>query len=96
MNSLIQIERLLAPNLLPALKITVGAIHAESGAIGANAVLLCSTTDCHITFGSSPAATTADTFLPAKVLLVVSCLPTDKISVIQDSAGGYLFATPVA
>jgi len=77
-----------------ALKVTVGAAHAESAAIGGVAALLCSTTDCHIVVGDAPTATTNDTLLPAKTFLKIACLSTDKVSVIQDAAGGSLFITP--
>jgi hypothetical protein len=77
-----------------ALKVSVGIAHAESAAIGCVAALLCSTTDCHIAVGSAPVATVNDTLLPAKTFLKIACLSTDKVSVIQDAAGGTLFITP--
>jgi hypothetical protein len=77
-----------------ALKVTIGAAHAESVALGASVVMLCATSDCHIVFGSDPAATANDTLLPAKVPVVFACLPTEKVSVIQDSTTGTLFIAP--
>lgn len=77
-----------------ALKVTIGASHSESAAVGATAIQLCATADCHIVIGSAPAATANDTFLPAKVPVLYSCLTTDKVSVIQDTGGGSLFITP--
>jgi hypothetical protein len=79
-----------------ALKVAVGAAHAESAAIGTVTALLCSTTDCHVVVGSAPVATTSDTFLPAKTPLRISCNATDLVSVIQDTAGGQLYVTPGA
>lgn len=78
-----------------ALKVTIAGTHAETTVvIGATRALLCSTTDCHIVLGPTPAATTSDTFLPAKTFLEIACLTTDMVSVIQDAAGGFLFINP--
>ena len=76
--------------------VAIGSAHAESAALGAAVVQLCATSDCHIVFGSNPAATANDTFLPAKVPVVFASLSTDKVSVIQDTGAGTLFITPGA
>lgn len=79
-----------------ALKVTIGAAHLESAALGAVVVQLCATSDCHVVFGAAPVATANSTFLPAKVPVMFACLPTDLVSVIQDTAGGTLYITPGA
>lgn len=76
--------------------VAIGGTHAESAALGASVVQLCATSDCHIVFGTAPVATANDTFLPAKVPVTFACLSTDKVSVIQDAAGGTLYITPGA
>jgi hypothetical protein len=76
--------------------VAVGAASAAvSNVIGANAVLLISTTACHVAFGASPTATTANFYLPANTPMAITCSPTDKVAVIQNAAGGYLFAAPL-
>ena len=75
--------------------VTVSGTSTQSAVIDKSRIVeLCSTTDCHIVIGSNPTATSSDFFLPAntyrKVLVVED---TDKIAVIQNSAGGNLFIT---
>jgi hypothetical protein len=71
--------------------------HAESAAIAANGVILCSTADCWYTVGSTPVATVGagSLFLPAGVLWGQTILSGQKISVVQNAAGGTLSIMPV-
>ena len=84
------------PAILPgtAVVVAIGAASLQSAAINSTVVRLVSTADCHIVFGTNPTATANDTFLPAKTFLKIACLTTDKVSAIQDAAGGSLFITP--
>ena len=66
----------------------------QSGAIGGTVVRVVSTTDCHILFGANPTALATSMFLPAKLPEYFVCASTDKIAVIQDTAGGNLSITP--
>ena len=77
-----------------AQNVAVGAASAQSAALGSPVVRLVSTTDCHVLFGSNPTALATSMFLPAKQPEYFVCLPTDKIAVIQDAAGGNLSITP--
>jgi hypothetical protein len=79
-----------------AQKLTISGVAALSNVIGASACVLCASTDVHFLIGGAPVATTADSFLPAKVVIVISCHSTDKISAIQDSAGRFLTVTPLS
>lgn len=74
-----------------AQKVAVGAAHAESAVVGSEAVLLVSSTDCHVRTGATPVAVTDDILLPAKVFLALVVNRGDKVSVIQDAAGGSLY-----
>jgi hypothetical protein len=76
--------------------IAIGSGHLESSALGANVVMLCATSDCHVVFGTTPTATASDTFLPAKIPVTFACLSTDQVSVIQDAGAGTLYITPGA
>lgn len=77
--------------------VAIGGSHAETGtAFNAQtrAVLIAATSDCHIVIGTSPVATSSGTLIrSAYPPLVFACGPTDKVSVIQDSAGGTLYVT---
>ena len=48
------------------------------------------TTDCHILFGTAPTADANDTFLPASTVEYFVINKNDKVSVIQNAAGGNL------
>jgi len=77
-----------------AVKVAYTGTQGVTAAVGSSLAMVCATSDCHIVVGSSPTATANDTFLPAKTVVYLSCLTTDKIAAIQDSAGGTLFVTP--
>lgn len=51
-------------------------------------VRLVTTTDSHYVVGIAPVAGATDTFLPAKTVEFVSIGPNQKVSVVQDAAGG--------
>jgi len=71
--------------------------HAESAAIVANMVRVCSDADCFVEFGSAPvAAADTSTYLPAKTPEYFAIESGWKVSVVQVSAGGNLYVTPVA
>ena len=75
-------------------KVAVGAASAASAAVGAQtyAVLLSTSTNCHIAFGTAPVATTSNWLLKATDPgLVLGIAPGEKIAVIQDTAGGSLY-----
>lgn len=63
--------------------------------LGANAVRLVSTTDCFVDIGLDPVATNSDMFLPAGVPEYFSLPPGGKVSAIQVSAAGTIYATPI-
>ncbi len=74
--------------------VAVGAASAQSAAVGGLVVRVVSSTDCHIVFGANPTALATSMFLPAKLPEYFVCAPTDKLAVIQDTAGGNLSITP--
>lgn len=70
---------------------TAGTI---TNAVSYNHVMVWSTTDCFITFGSAPTATTSHMPLSARTHLVFKVeAGVDKVSAIQQSAGGTLYVT---
>ena len=81
--------------VLPSQIVTVGAASvATTNTVNANAVLLCSTTNCWIAFGTSPTAVKPTIFyLPANVVMALQCDPSHKVAAIQDTAGGSLIVT---
>jgi hypothetical protein len=78
-------------------KVVVGASDADSAAINAFEIMLISTTACFVTVGANPTAgdTAGSTYLPAGERLHMQITPSFKVSVVQVSAGGSLFITPV-
>lgn len=56
-------------------------------------VVLYADQDCHIQLGQDPEATTADFFLPAGNLVMMTIRPGQKVGVLQASAGGVLHVT---
>lgn len=61
------------------------------------AILIRVTADAHVRIGQSPTAVSTDTLIKATDSpLVFGCSPTDKISAIQDSAGGTLYVTELS
>lgn len=51
------------------------------------------TSNCHLKFGAAPTATTSDMYLPLGIPEVFQVTPGEKVSVIQNSAGGNLHVT---
>ena len=68
---------------------------ATASAVGPQTrrVLISASSDCHIRFGATPVATTADTFVPANSTMFLSIRPGQKVSAVQDSAGGTLWVS---
>ena len=57
-------------------------------------IRIVSTTDCYVEIGSAPVATAADWYLPAYLVEYFRVEPgSDKVAVLQVSAGGTLFVT---
>lgn len=81
-------------------KVTVGASHAETSAFTSTqtrAVLLVATTDCHIRIEKGAVAAATDTLLKAAhPPIVLGCTPEQVVSVIQDTAGGFLYVTELS
>lgn len=78
--------------------VAVSGASAQSAAIATREVMLVSTTNCWLKFGTNPTAvanTDANQYLPANVVWTIKWQPADKVAVIQDSAAGYLVVTPV-
>lgn len=78
--------------------VAVSGTSAQSAAFPGPEVMLVSTTDCWIAFGTSPTAvvgTDANQFLPANVVWTIKWTPGDKVGVIQNVASGFLTVTNV-
>jgi hypothetical protein len=86
---------ILMPAVTPANTeaVTIGASHAESAVIAADAVRLIATAACYVTFGTAPVATAASMFLPANVPELFQFASGDKVSVLQVSGGGTLYVS---
>lgn len=63
------------------------------GGTGPVLVRLWSSTDCFVSFGAAPTATTSDMPLTAKTETFVAVEAGWKVSAIQQSAGGDLYVT---
>jgi len=61
--------------------------------VNAELVRVIATSDCYITNGVSPTATTADVYLPAGVVEVIKINYGDKVSAIRVSVSGTLHVT---
>ena len=93
----------LAGNSVQALRIgatdtvTVGAASAQSAVLGdrIDVVRVVSTTNCFISQGSNPTATTSSMYLPADVpeYFRVNRNDSDRFAVIQETGGGTLYIT---
>lgn len=85
------------PPLGAAQDVVIGAGSLQSNAFAATtvSVLLASTSDCRIAFGTNPTATATSTLLPAGVPLPVRVEKGQsyKVAVIQESAAGKLSVT---
>lgn len=73
---------------------TAGTI---STAVGSQTriVRLVVTSNAYVAFGASPTATTSDMYMPANVPEYFTMSPGDKVSAIQDAAGGSLIVTEI-
>lgn len=72
--------------------------HAESAAFGTEtyAIRIVTTTNAWYAIGLAPVATTSSgggTYLPLGIVEIIRVTPGEKISVVQDSAGGNLSVT---
>lgn len=89
---------LVAPwKLAKAQTVAIGAAAAASTAMGAHtqAVLLCTTSNCHVRIGQpGVVAVATDTLIKASdPPIVLGCSPGDEVSVIEDAAVGTLSLT---
>ena len=71
---------------------------AVSNAFGSGPEFLrvVSTPNCHITFATSPTATTSLAYLPAGEIEIFKVSPGEKIAAIRNSADGTLYATELS
>ena len=78
--------------------ISVASSSAQSSAHAAttNVVRLVSTTDCHVSFGSNPTATTSSMYLPANQVEYFLVAASEKVAAIRANADGTLFVTEMA
>ena len=53
------------------------------------------TSNAYISFGTAPTATTSDVYMPANVPEYFTIPPGDKVSAVQDAAGGNLIVTEI-
>lgn len=74
----------------------VGSASAQTAVLACNAVLVVSTTNCHLAFGADPTATTNSFYLPANVPIAISIDSAHKIAAIRNTADGNLYITPIA
>lgn len=58
--------------------------------VDATAVYVYCSTAAHVSLGAKAAAETTDLPLPANVLVILQCQPGDKLSAVQQAAGGNL------
>lgn len=87
------------PAIVPSTSqvIATSGAHQESAAVGSPLIRVCCSADCWIAIGAAPVADkTTSIFLPSGVVEYFGCLSTDKVSVLQDTAGGNLSITPAA
>jgi hypothetical protein len=94
--SLAALTRRLSPAPGVAQNVAIGAAHAESTAVGSTLIRVVATSACHVRIGAAPVAVATDGLLPAGQVEYFMCLATDKVSVLQDSAGGTLNVWPMA
>lgn len=77
-------------------KIAVGATTVTSAQTGSQVVRLLATVDCHVAFGSDPAADESALFLPANLPEYFACDARDKVAAVRDSTDGVLYITAAA
>ena len=73
--------------------IAIGGAAVPSTSLRTQTIRLYATSACHIAIGANPTATSNDAFIPAGVIEYFMCEYNDLLSVIQDSAGGFLYIT---
>jgi hypothetical protein len=78
----------------PTQKVAIGSVPAVSAAVGAQVVRLVATADCHIAFGTSPAADATSLLLTANLPEYFACETAEKVAVLADSGEGLLYITP--
>lgn len=92
-------------NPIPALKpgvVQTVSISGTSAAISTatakatKVIRVVSTTNCHYKLGSSPTATTSDSYLPAGVIEYLAVIGGQKIAFIQNAASGTAYVTEMA
>ena len=80
-------------------EVAIGAASAASTAFGTQTyqVRLAATSACRIRIGDgTPTALATDAYLSANWVEYFTCTPGQKVSVIQESAGGKLSVTEIA
>jgi hypothetical protein len=79
-------------------KVSYTGTAGQSAAIasGIHHVRLVATSDCHYLIGANPTATSSDTYLPADTIEKIRVNQGEKISVVQNSAGGDAFITSLS
>ena len=65
-------------------------------AAGTTVVRIVATKDCHITFGTSPTATTSLPFMPANQVEYFKVAAGEKCAAIQSSEAGTVFVTEMS
>ena len=78
--------------------VAVSGASAQSIAFGDGELMLVSTTNCWLKFGTNPTAvatTDGNQYLPSNTIITIKWTPGDKVAVIQDSGAGSLIVTPV-
>jgi hypothetical protein len=73
---------------------TAGTISTAISA-GVQTVRIVVTSNAYVAVGVSPTATTSDTYVPANWPEYINVMPGEKVSAIQDSAGGNLIVTEI-
>lgn len=77
-------------------RVAVGAVASQSGAIGVPIVVVYANTACWVSFGTNPTAVANDgsaVFIPAGLTRTCRVNIASKISVIRDTADGYLYVS---
>lgn len=78
-------------------KVASGAASVQSTAFSTRTSIIrfVATQDCHIKLGANPTAVADGTclFVPKNWVEYIGCGPGDKLAVIQDSTGGFIFIT---
>jgi|TARA_E500000318_G_scaffold30931_1_gene30668 hypothetical protein len=78
------------------LSYTGTADQSAAFASGIHHIRIVATSDCHYAIGANPTATANDTYLPADTVEKIRVNQGEKISVVQNSAGGDAFITSLS